>query len=220
VAGDFWNDLTVGIPSKQGVRDVIITGSSAAYGWSSYSDVDLHLVVDLSGFGVQEELMSRYFNALKNLWNNHHRVMIGEHEVEVYVQDLDEPHHASGVFSLTNNEWIRKPAAPVPGTVRINKHALKKKLEVVHRLMDELRGLLNLPSSSSPAGPREAIELAEALSTRLKRMRSCGLESGGEWSVENLLYKYLRRIGILSELRELRFRAYDELVSVKDVTHR
>ena len=35
--------------------------------------------------------------------------MIDGYEVEVYVQDDNEPHTSTGVYSILNNEWLTEP---------------------------------------------------------------------------------------------------------------
>ena len=47
--------------------------------------------------------------AKKNLLNNAHDVDIFGYPVEVYVEDKDEPHTASGLYSILNDEWITIP---------------------------------------------------------------------------------------------------------------
>ena len=47
-------------------------------------------------------------------------------------------------------------------------------------------------------------------------MRQCGLERGGELSVENLAFKYLRNNGYLERLFDLVRRAYDSSLSLAE----
>ena len=42
-------------------------------------------------------------------WNRAHDIHINGHEVEIYVQDSEEPHHSTGVYSVLANEWIAYP---------------------------------------------------------------------------------------------------------------
>ena len=45
--------------------------------------------------------------------------------------------------------------------------------------------------------------LLQKVKDKLKRFRSCGLEKGGEYSVENLTFKFLRRNGYIRKLIDL-----------------
>jgi len=61
---------------------------------------------------------------------------------------------------------------------------------------------------------KDAFEEAERVRSRIKEMRQAGLESAGEFSVENLVFKYLRNNGHLDRLSRLRRIAYDDELSV------
>ena len=94
------------------VYDIILTGSLANYNWSSFSDVDLHVVVDTSevtdGHPGMEEILKELFDAKKNIWNEKHNVKIKNFDVEVYMQNVDEDHVSTGVYSILNDEWVTK----------------------------------------------------------------------------------------------------------------
>jgi hypothetical protein len=48
-------------------------------------------------------------------------------------------------------------------------------------------------------------------------MRKCGLEKGGEFSVENLAFKVLRRNGYLEKLSNIKTKSYDKLMSLEEL---
>jgi hypothetical protein len=47
-------------------------------------------------------------------------------------------------------------------------------------------------------------------------MRQAGLEKGGEFSTENLVFKVLRRTDFMDLLDSYKIKAYDQLVSVNE----
>ena len=96
IAQDFYNSLE----TDAELKDVTFTGSLANYNWSKYSDVDLHLIVDYKDVNDDQDLVKDYFNAKKSIWNRNHDIFIDGYEVEVYVQDNNEPHTSSGVYSV------------------------------------------------------------------------------------------------------------------------
>ena len=55
----------------------------------------------------------------------------------------------------------------------------------------------------------EVIEKIDKLKNKLKKFRSAGLEKGGEYSYENLAFKFLRRNGYIKKLFELKNRLVD-----------
>ena len=62
----------------------------------------------------------------------------------------------------------------------------------------------------------EAYERAIKIRNKIKKFRKAGLESAGEYSVENLAFKTLRNNGYLGELSNLKREAYDAMMSLKE----
>ena len=91
------------------IYDVILTGSLANYNWSEYSDVDLHVLIDYDESDHNNALLAEFFAAKKQVWNIIHDITIKNFEVEMYVQDVKEPHISSGVYSVLNDKWVVEP---------------------------------------------------------------------------------------------------------------
>lgn len=204
IAEDFYEALD--IPWAE-LEDVRFTGSLANYNWSKYSDIDLHLVVDYSLVDENIDLVEAYFKARKSLWNDAHDISIYGFDVEVYVEDAQGEHFSSGIYSVLEDEWVTKPTPEKPA---INKKEIKEKSKVLMRLIDDL-----VVEKYENGDYRGAIESAEALSEKIKKMRKSGLETGGEYSVENLTFKILRRNGTIGKLYDTKLDAYDKMMSIE-----
>jgi len=63
---------------------------------------------------------------------------------------------------------------------------------------------------------QEALDRAEMLREKIRKFRQSGLESGGEYSIENIAFKALRRNEYLLKLSELKRDAYDKLMSIEE----
>jgi hypothetical protein len=61
-----------------------------------------------------------------------------------------------------------------------------------------------------------AKETAEALMEKIRRYRKTGLETGGIYSVENLVFKVLRRNDYLKKLSSIKTLAYDAAMSLNE----
>jgi len=204
IAVDFAKEANVDL-SK--IRDIIITGSSANYNWSKYSDIDLHLVVEYDDFSDDSDLIKDYFTAKKTVWNNEHDITIKGHEVETYIQDEDEPHYASGVYSLKHDKWLSKPDHI--SVKNVDKHSVLQKAKVLTKLVDSIKEIFD------DGDYEKAHSSAERMKAKIRKMRKHGLEKAGEFSVENLAFKLLRRNGSLEKLSDVFNESYDKLRSIK-----
>jgi hypothetical protein len=162
------------------LKDVTLSGSSAGYNYSDYSDIDLHLVVTKTN--GNDEL----FTAKKNLYNNEHNLAIANIPVELYVQPADQKHHSAGIYSVLDDHWINEPVHEEP---TIDPKDIKSKAR-------------NYASKINSAMRSGNAERCQATMDDLKRLRKAGLESGGEQSVENLAFKLLRARGQIDKLRK------------------
>ena len=166
------------------VKDIILTGSNAAFNYTALSDLDVHLVVNFSHTACPE-LADNFFTTKKSLWSQIHDVAIYGHPVELYVEDTAKPATANGVYSLLHSRWLKPPTQEPP---RADDSAVAAKVKAY---ADEIDRLLE----STP----EADEI-RAFLNRLRTLRQAGLLHGGEFSVENLTFKSLRALGYIPRL--------------------
>ena len=205
IAQDFFDSLE--LPEGTILKDIKLTGSFANFNWSKFSDVDLHLVLDFSEISDNEEFAKDYFMAKKNLWNNAHDINIFGYPVEVYVEDKDEPHTASGLYSILNDEWI---TIPQQQKIIIDKDDIKSKAEGYLSLLPQFEKMFE-------AGKyEEVINSIDKTKERIRDMRSSGLEKGGLYSVENLAFKVLRRSDFVEQLNILKTNSYDAMMSLNE----
>mgnify|MGYP003118724168 FL=1 len=204
IANDFWNSLEVGDAEYD---DITFTGSLAAHNYSQFSDVDLHLLVDFSDVDDKVDLVREYFNAMKSIWNRLHDILIKGYEVEIYVQDINDPHEAQGLYSVLNDEWLKKP---ILDKQDFDKDNVRKKAAGLMDQIDRLEPLIE------EGKYEEAEKYADKLKAKIRKMRKTGLETVGAYSVENLAFKVLRRNGYLEKLSDAKREAYDKMLSIKE----
>lgn len=184
------------------IEDVTLTGSSANYNWTDVSDLDLHLVVDMQEVeNVYGVLASNYFNAQKKVWNDLHDIKVKGLPIEFYIQDKDEKHHSTGIYSLKDEEWVVEPKHEEP---EIDDNAISAKAK---ELMQYIR---EVTSSCNKA------DVLEQLMKKLRNMRQSGLEEAGEFSTENLVFKVLRAEGYLDLIADCKTKAFDRELSIEE----
>lgn len=185
------------------IHDIQLTGSLANYNWSNYSDIDLHLVVDFEDSDYNLDLLKEFFDAKKNIWNEKHQIKIKGYDVEIYVQNITEPHVSSGVYSILNDKWVIEPKQEKP---EIDDKMILQKAEVYMKKID---GLIQKAIDG-----KNVLNAIEELRKKLKDFRQSGLDKGGEYSYENLTFKLLRRNGYIERLLKLKTKLTDKKLSV------
>jgi predicted nucleotidyltransferase len=202
IANDFLIDLSFDVNPE----DITLTGSLANYNWSKFSDIDLHIVLDFTQIDENREVVVALFRNLQTNWNNRHDIFIRDYEVEIYFQDANEPHISTGVYSIQNDEWLVKST---PQEVKIDYENIRKKAQGIVDRIDDIEQMVE------DEDREEALDIIDRLKAKIRNMRSAGLEKIGQYSVENLAFKTLRRSGELRRLSDLKAKAYDELMSIE-----
>ncbi len=202
IAESFFTGLKLGEVS---VRDIVLTGSLANYNWSKYSDIDLHIIINFTEVDENVELVRQLVNAKKSLWNKAHKIFIKGYEVEVYVEDHTDQHFSSGVYSIVKDDWLLMPQQQQR---ELDWESISIKAEALISEIDYLQELYEIGQYE------KAINGVKTLRDKIKRFRQSGLELGGEYSVENLVFKVLRRTDYIGKLMRLGIDAYDKLSSL------
>ena len=207
IAEDFFEDLDIPWATLEDVR---LAGSSANYNWSKYSDIDLHLIVDYSLVDQNHNFAEAYFDARKKLWNLVHDIEIKGLEVEVYVEDSKKSAISSGIYSVLHDEWVKKPIQDAERIEPTDEKIISAKVKFLMKIIKD-----TVVKNMDAGNYAEAVQQAERISKKIKKMRQCGLEKGGEFSIENLVFKILRRKGMIEKLHDVKLEAYDRLMSLK-----
>jgi len=202
-------DFLVGLEVTPEMLDLRFTGSLANYNWSKYSDIDLHIVADYAKIDDNVELVKAFFDAARMRWNDKHQILIHGFEVEIYIENVDESHTSSGLYSVLEDKWLRKPH---PAKQEIDFETAQKKADdyidqtqrvaaMIYDEEDYARGLRNI----------------ERIKAKIRTMRKVGLESAErEFSAENIAFKILRRDNILQKLNDLKYDAYDKSMTINE----
>lgn len=212
IADDFVDSLEVNWTEPE---DIIMTGSLANYNWNEeFSDIDLHIVIDFSKVDERVDFVKEYFDSKKKLWNEEHSgLTIMGFPVEVYVQDSNEEHTSSGIYSLEKNAWIIEPSADNFSTDDFNDNDVRQKVSQYANKIDEF--IDSFEKNSDEYNLRTIYKRAAKLFKAIKNERKSGFEKGeGEYNTGNIVFKTLRRNGYIEKLQYLRAKIYDKMYSM------
>ena len=196
------------------VEDVIFTGSLANYNWNEdYSDIDLHIVVDMNALSNNAKINKGYFDAVRKNWNERHeQIKIHGYPVEIYIQDKDEPHSSSGIYSLLKDKWVKKPNSD--GMEIDDEEVIKEKVAEYNNRVEDLETKLKT-SRLEDEILQSVYDECGALMDEIKNTRKSGFADGGdEMNPGNLIFKSLRRDGTIEKITDMKRLCYDLLNSI------
>jgi len=197
------------LPFEVEIKDITLTGSLANYNWSSYSDVDLHIIIDFSEVDDNYKLVKGFFDATRARWNDKHDITLKGYNVEIYVENEGEAHKSSGIYSVLNDEWVIEP----------KKYHDSIDFNAARRKADDIESRVNRVDNLVMSGEyNKALRSIDKLKKKIRNMRRAGLDSPRqEFSTENIAFKILRRNGILDQLENLKTDAHDFMVGLNEV---
>lgn len=206
IAYDFIESLNVDIV----ISDIIMTGSLANYNWSNYSDIDLHIIADFGQFSKNvRPLYEELFRLKKTVYGAKHDIKIFGYDVELYVEDesIARDVKSAGRYSILHNEWTVKPPKE---SFKLRESDIKEKAKKWMKIIDGVEETIQDEDIES------AKKLLKKYTEKIRKYRECGLEKGGEYSDENLVFKILRRNGYLDRLKEMKNKLIDKKLSIKE----
>ena len=211
IANDFIDTLSINWVKP---KDVILTGSLANYNWSKYSDFDLHILMDFNKVDDRKDFVKQYFDSKKTIWNDlHGEIKIYGFPIEVYVQDINEKHTASGIYSLFKDKWIKEPSKDNFKSIKDDVETIKNKTE---KYIDSIEKLECLVNKNKDKHIDEVLGTKiKNLFNKIKRIRKEALNNGDEMSIGNLIFKTLRRMGYIERLVGLRNLVYNKINTIK-----
>lgn len=206
IANDFYESSGFKAP----ILDIIFTGSLANYNYHDGSDIDLHVVIDYSSENEDTELVRIAANGIKWRWNQEHNITISGHEVETYIQDSNEQHNSSGIYSIMHDEWIVKPEHR---HVVIDSNAISSKADFFKYVIDDIEKQVNSIRRNQPTDG--LLEQIDNIRYKVLRQRKDSFENGGdEFSTGNLVFKELRNSGYIEKIMNLEKQVYDRMNSI------
>ena len=119
--------------------------------------------------------------------------------IEIYEENIKDNREDMVLLKAENGKYKDE----------IDKELLKEKASQWMRIID---GVID---NIKDEDPDEIKALVKKYKEKLKNFRNCGLEKGGEMSLENLVFKLLRRNGYIEKLYDVPTEIIDKKLSMK-----
>jgi predicted nucleotidyltransferase len=196
IAKKFLEDIEVPID----IENIYLTGSLCSYEWSEESDWDLHIIVSPEKGYCGEITVQDYFDTKSKLFNKEHDIYIKGYPVEVNLKEKEVLLKDKAVYDLIKDEWVAEPVHPE--TTLNSPEVLEKTKEMQIKIKNAIE-------------QKADIKELKALRDEIKNLRTKGLESDGEFSVGNLVFKNLRHSGYIGKLYEYKGKIQDAALSLE-----
>lgn len=183
------------------IVDAVIVGSNASFNYTSYSDIDLHLIVNFDLIDASKEVLLALFNAEKTSFNKAYNIKIHGIDVELYVEDINTSAVSNGIYSLYMNEWIKFPSE----IDSIKEVDIEKP---VNKWVSRIDKVLSTNSLN---------DINNAINT-LYMIRKNSINVNGEFGAGNQLFKEIRNKGLLDKLKDKRIELLSKSLSLESLT--
>lgn len=198
---------------KFDLKDIVLLGSNVSYNYTKDSDLDIHLIADSKALECPEQLTDKLYGAYRSIFNKNYPITIKGIPAEIYVE-LDEPRAKSnGIYSL-NSGWIKKPVQQdIPD---LDREAFDK---LFTEWEDRYFDLVGGKELEEPEFVETETELEESIVASLQEslyddidkfitdiyeLRKTSIANDGEFGLGNLVFKEMRNLGYLDNLKELK----------------
>lgn len=178
------------------IVDIEIVGSNASYNYNEKSDIDLHIIVNSEVNYIEPTILRQLYNDRKGAFNRDYELEINGLPVELYIEDVKDGNATNGRFSILKNEWVKFPEPITYEVPDISKD--------LNEILDKC--FKTLQSSDA--------EEVRTLINDIYMMRKLGLAEDGEASVGNLVFKELRNMDIMSDLKDHYYELRSEELSL------
>jgi predicted nucleotidyltransferase len=205
IVNEFLKDF-IDVEVELTVQDIILTGSNASYNYTKDSDLDIHIIADISNIEDTLNLHRVIYNAYKSAFNRKFEIELNEVPVELYVETQDTPLVSNGIYSVMKDEWVKEPTKEdIP---EIDQEAIDKAFKPWEKRYKAL-------VANTTDDVKDETEI-DKLITSLYELRQDGLSSEGEYSIGNLVFKEMRNKGYLDALKELRHKVISQRLSLHE----
>ena len=166
------------------IVDVEVVGSNASYNYNENSDIDLHIIVNSEVTYVEPTILRQLYNDRKGAFNRDYDISVEGIPVELYIEDVNDGNATNGRYSLLEQRWIVEPQP------------------IHYDIPDISQDLMSYQEKCSELLASDNAEEVRQFINDLYMLRKLGLAESGEASVGNLVFKELRSMNMLQDLKD------------------
>lgn len=172
----------IGVPVN--IVDVHLVGSNASYNYTDTSDLDVHVIANFEAVSTDVNVLGQLYLAKKTSFNSKYDIKIHGVEIELYIQDIKSSTASNGIYSVCDNKWIKEPK-PIKS---VTKHNTEKE---VAKWKNKIKSVISSKNKDDIQDVINALYL----------MRHNSIAIDGEYGKGNQIFKDIRSLGLMDELK-------------------
>ena len=182
------------------IVDIHIVGSQASYNYTEHSDLDVHIISNFDLVDCSKEVLQTAYNSIKTRFNSEYDITIHGIDVELYVEDVRSTVMSNGIYSLYSEKWIKFPKklTDIP------------QIDIDKEVETWANTILNVIADKNS-------DLIEQLIDELYLIRKNSLDAEGEYGKGIQLFKELRNLGYLDQLKDSYKQARSQELSLESL---
>jgi hypothetical protein len=167
------------------VVDIYLVGSNASYNYTDNSDLDMHIIVNFDLIDGSKEVVGMMYNLQRSAFNRDYDISVHGVPIEIYVEDVSGTSVTSnGIYSVFKDKWLKFP----------------KRIEVP--IIDTSDAVSRWEKRINYELTKGTYQSVSDVITKLYAMRKNSILVDGEFGKGNQIFKDIRNLGLLSELKD------------------
>lgn len=205
---------------KMNVKDIVLIGSNASYNYSDISDLDVHIMVDTKELECPDNLYPLLYSSYRSIFNKKYDIEFYGTGVEVFVDTEGTKTISNGIYSL-NSGWIKEPVKEdIPEFDK--ERFIKEFIRWEDEYFEIIKGEDVTTDEKQIQDIKESIESnkidkIDNFIEDVYDLRKMSLQKDGEYSIGNLVFKEMRALGYLDNLKALKNQLKSKELSLEEL---
>jgi hypothetical protein len=198
------------ILEDRSIRDIQISGPFTTFFPTKNSDIDVHIVLDLSNLSSDPKKLNSAIKSIKFLWNISNDFSIKGVPVDFFITDINKVHDNSPLYSLTKNKWIVKP----DDENEMDQRDIDRKFDDISSEIEEMYNKLT-SKSYFPSNSKELYKRCLSIKNKIYKMKRDSVLDKDESSINHHIFRKLKKSGYIDKLIDTLTKSYSKIYNKK-----
>lgn len=199
------------ILEDRSIRDIQISGPFASFSPTKNSEIDVHVILDLSNISGDSKKLQHTIKSIKFLWNLKNDFSVRGIPVDFFITDFRDVHDNSPLYSLNKSKWIIKPDLEDD----IDQRDVDRKFDDLSAEIDEIHSKL-LSKNYIPKDAKSLYKRCISIKNKIYKIRKDSLNDKKGESINSHVFKKLKKSGYIDKLIDTLSKSYSKIYNKKE----